>query len=82
MMHLQGIYVHQAIADFVEFYAMVSHPKTRDTYPKKPHPITKRKKLRDEIEQEEAVANYYINMMRKQDELDKMADKEYVGGEI
>lgn len=82
MMHLQGIYVHQAIADFVEFYAMVSHPKTRDTYPKKPHPITKRKKRRDEIEQEEAVAAYYINMMRKQDELDKMADKEYVGGEI
>lgn len=82
MMHLQGIYVHQAVGDYIEFYAMVNHPKVRDSYPKKPYPITARKKRQDEIAQEEAVANYYINLFRKQDEAERMADKEYVGGEI
>lgn len=76
MMHLQGIYVRHAIGDFIEFYAMASKPKVLDSYPDKPYPITKRKKKLDEIAHEEEVANYYINMFKKQDE---MQNKKIVG---
>lgn len=78
LMHLQGIYVKQAIGDFIEFYAMVNHPRIREGYPKKPYPITARRKRQDDLEQEEAVANYYINLFKKQE----LSDKEIVGEEL
>lgn len=77
LMHLQGVYVRHAIGDFIEFYAMTNHPKIKDGYPKKPFPITQRRKRQDELEQEEAVSNYYINLFKKQDEISK--NKEIVG---
>lgn len=75
LLHLQGIYVHQAIGDYIEFYAMVNHPRARDSYPKKPYPITARKKRQEELQHEEDVANYYINLFKKED----MKDQTIVG---
>lgn len=80
MMHLQGHYVYMAIGDFVEFYAMAQRPRPRNAYPKKPYPITARQKRKDDLDKEEAIANYYINLFRKQDE--RNDDKEIVGGRI
>jgi len=60
---VQGRYVRDAIADFIEFYAMTSRPKVGKHYPEKPYPITDRAKRIAEEHREEEVANRYLKML-------------------
>ena len=84
MMYMQGIYVRDAIAEFVEYYGFTKNPKPLNKYPKEPYPITKREKVKSKADREEEIANYYLNMFKRHDaERERLkAEREMVGKKI
>ena len=84
MAYIQGIYVRDAIAEFVEFYGFSKNPKPLNKYPKQPYPITSTAKEKKEVDKEEEIANYYLNMFKRHDAARKRmeAEQEIVGKKI
>jgi hypothetical protein len=84
MAYMQGIYVRDAIAEFVEFYGFAKNPKPLNKYPKEPYPITHRGKAKSKEDKEEEIANYYLNMFKRHDaERERLeAEREIRGEEI
>ena len=84
MAYMQGIYVRDAIAEFVEFYGFAKNPKPLNKYPKKPYPITKKAEVKNKKDKEEEIANYYLNMFKRHDAERKRleAEREIQGKKI
>ena len=84
MAYMQGIYVRDAIAEFVEFYGFTKNPKPLNKYPKKPYPITEDAKEKQTVNKEEEIANYYLNMFKRHDAARARmeAEREIVGKKI
>lgn len=68
---LQGVYVYEAISDFVEFYASAQRPKAKP-YAKEPYPLTEiEMRERKEKEQLEKIENIKKKMFMKMQEIRK-----------